>query len=422
LFSYIEAGSSDLYVIPRYSTAFVNPFAEIPTLDILCSFYTSQGLPLETAPEYILRKAHSVFKSRTGFVFKAMGELEYYVQGKKEELYPAEDQRGYHSASPFSNYEFIRLEAMDLIARCGGKIKYGHSEVGNFNTDAESFEQHEIEFLPVDAEEAADQLVIAKWILRQLGEKYNVNISFAPKITVGKAGSGLHVHMYLEQEGRNMMVDNGKLSPVAKKMIAGLMDLAGPLTAFGNTIPTSYLRLVPHQEAPTNICWGDRNRSVLVRVPLGWLGGKDMVRDANPQDDSTDYQGISKQTIEIRSPDGSADIYHLFAGLIVAALHGLEMPNGLEKAEALYVDVNIFKQENHERMEKLEKLPDCCYGSAALLEKKRSYFEKDAVFPARTIDSFIARLRSYNDQGLSERLFGRTDEIRTLVYKYLHHM
>jgi glutamine synthetase len=351
-----------------------------------------------------------------------MGELEYYVQGKKEELYSAEDQKGYHTASPFSNYEFIRLEAMDLIASCGGSIKYGHSEVGNFSTDAESFEQHEIEFLPVDPEAAVDQLILSKWILRQLGEKYAVNISFAPKITAGKAGSGLHVHMYLEKDGRNIMVEQNRLSDTAKRMIAGLLDLAGPLTAFGNTIPTSYLRLVPHQEAPTNICWGDRNRSVLVRVPLGWLGGQNMVGDANPQDISGNYNGISKQTIEIRSPDGSADLYHLFAGLVVASLHGLEMSDGLKKAESLYVDVNIFQTENRNKLDMLEKLPDCCYGSAGLLEKRRDIFEKDGVFPKRTIDSFIRKLRSYGDQGLSERLYGKTDEIRTLVYKYLHHM
>ncbi len=422
LFSYIEAASSDLYVIPRFSTAYVNPFTIVPTVDVLCSFYTSEGLPLETAPEYILRKAHRLFRERTGFVFKAMGELEYYVQGKKEELYPADDQKGYHSASPFSNYEFIRLEAMELIARCGGLIKYGHSEVGNFSTDAENFEQHEIEFLPVDVEDAVDQLVIAKWILRQLGEKYAVNISFAPKITVGKAGSGLHVHMYLEKDGVNRMVEEGKLSDTAKRMIAGLLDLAGPLTAFGNTIPTSYLRLVPHQEAPTNVCWGDRNRSVLIRVPLGWLGKGNMVLDANPKDPNLKYEGISKQTIEIRSPDGSADLYHLFAGLVIASLHGLEMPDGLKKAESLYVDVNIFHDENRSRLNMLEKLPDCCYGSAGLLEKRRAFFEKDGIFPRVTIDNFIRKLRSYGDQGLSERLYGKTDEIRTLVYRYLHHM
>jgi glutamine synthetase len=255
-----------------------------------------------------------------------------------------------------------------------------------------------------------------------LGEKYRVNVSFAPKITVGKAGSGLHVHMCLEKEGRNMMVDNGRLADAAKRVIAGLMELAGPLTAFGNTIPTSYLRLVPHQEAPTNVCWGDRNRSVLVRVPLGWLGNNDMVRDANPQENGDLGDDKGKQTVELRSPDGSADLYHLFAGILVAALRGLEMPDGLARAEALYVDVNIFQSENKHKLDKLEKLPDCCYGSAGLLEKHREKFERDGIFPPQTIDSFIRKLRSYGDQGLSERLYGKTDEIRKLVYKYLHHM
>ena len=422
LFSSIEAGSSDLYVIPRFRTAYLNPFSSVPAVDILCSFYNNKGLPLDTAPEHILKRAHLVFKEKTGYTFKALGELEYYVQGKKEELYSAEDQKGYHLSTPFSNYEHLRLEAMDLIARCGGKIKYGHSEVGNFSTEAESFEQHEIEFLPVDVEEAADQLVVAKWIIRQLGDKYGVNISFAPKITVGQAGSGLHIHMYLEKDGQNQMVANKRLSDTAKRMIAGLLDLAAPLTAFGNTIPTAYLRLVPHQEAPTNISWGDRNRSVLVRVPLGWLEETDMVRDANPAGESMPNIIPTKQTVEIRSPDGSADIYHLLAGLVVAARYGLEMPNGIELAEAKYVDVNIFQPENKQRLDKLDKLPDSCWESAQQLEKRRAVFEGEGIFPPATIDSFIRRLKSYNDKGLSEKLVGKTEEIRTLVYKYLHHM
>ena len=422
IFSYIGAGSSDLYIVPRYKTAFVNPFSEVPTLDLMCSFYNSEGKPLESAPEYILRKAHERFKRSTGFVFKAMGELEYYVQGNKEEMYPADDQRAYHSSAPFSNHEYLRLEAMEMIASCGGKIKYGHCEVGSFSTDAESFEQHEIEFLPVNVEDAVDQLVIAKWILRQLGDKYRLNLSFAPKITVGKAGSGLHVHMMLSKDGKNAMVSGTGLSEVARKFIAGLMDMAAPLTAFGNTIPTSYLRLVPHQEAPTNICWGDRNRSVLVRVPLGWQQAGGMITDANPQDDDDGEGFDSKQTIEIRSPDGSADLYHLFAGLVMTAQHGLEMGNALQLAVETYVDVNIFQEQYKDRLSQLAHLPDCCVDSAKALQARRDVFEKDGVFPAGTIDNFIKVLNSYHDKGLSEKLFGKTEEIRKMVYKYLHHM
>ena len=185
LFSYVEAASSDLYVIPRFSSAFVNPFSEVPSLDILCSFYTGEGKPLESAPEHILKKAHTEFKRSTGLTFKAMGELEFYIFGKKDEMYPSQDQKGYTNSQPFAKWEDLRKEAMNLIAQAGGKIKYGHSEVGNFTSGDEYFEQHEIEFQPVEAEDAADQIVIGKWILRMLGQKYGVNVSFAPKITVG---------------------------------------------------------------------------------------------------------------------------------------------------------------------------------------------------------------------------------------------
>jgi len=114
------------------------------------------------------------------------------------------------------------------------------------------------------------------------------------------------------------VVEDGRLSPLARKMIAGILDAADALTAFGNSIPTSYLRLVPHQEAPTTICWGDRNRSVVVRVPLGWIGVDGMTLDANPCEDRCREERSSKQTFEYRVADGSADLYLTVAGLIVA--------------------------------------------------------------------------------------------------------
>lgn len=422
LFSFIEAGSSDLYVIPKYRTAFVDPFSEIPTLNLVCSFYNSEGKPLESSPEYLLRKAASEFKKQTGFTFKALGELEYYVISEDEQFYPGIDQKGYHSSTPYSKWEMLRVEALSLIAKAGGVVKYGHSEVGCFVKDGIYYEQQEIEFLPVEVEDAAEQLIVAKWIIRMLGYKYGVNISFAPKITVGKAGSGLHVHMMLEKDGKNQIVTDGKLNDTAKKMIAGILDIADALTAFGNTIPTSYLRLVPHQEAPTNVCWGDRNRSVLIRVPLGGKGSEAMMQDANPADTTKRPARDSKQTFEFRVPDGSADIYLLMTGLVVGALHGLEMPNALELANQLYVDCNIFKDENKHILEKLEQLPISCWESADRLKAKREIFENHGIFTKGLIDNKIKTLKSHNDDKLSEMLYGKEDQIAALVDKYLHVM
>ena len=420
LFPFIEAGSSDLYVIPRFRTAFVDPFAEIPTLVMLCSFFNKDGEPLESPPAYTLHKACKAFTDVTGMEFQAMGELEYYVISENDGLFPATDQRGYHESGPYAKFNDFRTQCMSYIAQTGGQIKYGHSEVGNFMLDGKVYEQNEIEFLPVNAENAADQLMIAKWVIRNLAYQYGYDITFAPKITVGKAGSGLHIHMRMLKDGQNQMLKDGVLSDTARKAIAGMMQLAPSITAFGNTNPTSYFRLVPHQEAPTNVCWGDRNRSVLVRVPLGWSAQTDMCALANPLESDSNYDTTQKQTVEMRSPDGSADLYQLLAGLAVACRHGFEIENALAIAEQTYVNVNIHQKENADKLKALAQLPDSCAASADCLQKQRTVFEQYNVFSPAMIDGIISRLRSYNDATLRKDIQDKPEEMLALVSKFFH--
>lgn len=420
LFPFIEAGSSDLYVIPRFRTAFIDPFAEIPTLSLLCSFFNKDGEPLESSPEHTLRKASHAFTDVTGMEFQAMGELEYYVIAPDTGMFPATDQRGYHESGPYAKFNEFRTQCMSYIAQAGGQIKYGHSEVGNFTLDGYIYEQNEIEFLPVNVEQAADQLMIAKWVIRNLGYKYGYNVTFAPKITTGKAGSGLHIHMRIMKDGKNQMLKDGILSDTARKAIAGMMELAPSITAFGNTNPTSYFRLVPHQEAPTNVCWGDRNRSVLVRVPLGWAAKTDMCVLANPLETESSFDTSQKQTVEMRSPDGSADLYQLLAGLAVACRHGFEMANALEVAEKTYVNVNIHQKENADKLKVLTQLPDSCAASADCLERQRAVFEKYNVFSPAMINGIISKLRGYKDETLRADLEKKPQEMLDLVHKYFH--
>ena len=427
LFSFIQASASDLYVLPRFSTAFVDPFSEIPTLCLLCSYFDKDGQPLSSSPEQTLRRAAKAFHDVTGMDYEAMGELEYYVIKPTEEVYPAIDQRGYHESAPYAKTNDFRTRCMYYIAQTGGQIKYGHSEVGNFTQDGLTYEQNEIEFLPVPVCEAADQLMIAKWVIRNLAWREGLNVTFAPKITTGKAGSGLHVHMRITKDGRNMMLTDQPrpqfgtpLSDDALRMIGGMMDLAPSITAFGNKNPTSYFRLVPHQEAPTNVCWGDRNRSVLVRVPLGWTAKSDMSALANPLEPASDFDTTQKQTVEMRSPDGSADIYQLLAGLCVACRHGFEMQNALEVAEKNYVDVNIHDAANADKLATLAQLPDSCEASADCLEQQRKVFEEHGVFSATMIDGIIAQLRAFHDRTLRADITGDEQKIAALVEQYFH--
>jgi len=420
LFPFIEAGNSDLYVIPRYRTAFVDPFAEVPTLTMLASFFDKDGNELATSPEHTLRKACESFRKVTGMDFYAMGELEYYVIASDEGLFPATDQKGYHESAPYAKFNDFRTKCMEYIAEAGGQIKYGHSEVGNFTIDGKVYEQNEIEFLPIPALQAADNLMIAKWIIRNLAYQYGYDVTFAPKITAGKAGSGLHIHFKVMDGDNNMMTKEGELSDIAKKAIAGILDCAPAITAFGNKVPTSYLRLVPHQEAPTNICWGDRNRSVLVRVPLGWTGEKDMCAQANPLEKEDIVTPPQKQTVELRSSDCSADVYQLLAGMTVAARHGFEMKDALQFAKDTYVSVNIHSEENKQQLARLKNLPDSCVASANALEAQRHIFEEYGVFSPDMIDGIIAQLKHYNDLDLRHKVEGSHKEMMDLVHKYWH--
>jgi glutamine synthetase len=421
IFSYLDAESSDLYIVPRYRTAFFNPFARIPSVDILCSFYTENGKPLESSPENILKKALALFSKETNMDLKMMGELEFYVAAPADKGHEHLG-KGYHSGEPFAMHEKLRAEAIKLIARCGGAVRFGHAEKGRFTQYEKYFEQHEIEFSPVDPETASDQLVIAKWILRMLGPKYQVNVTFIPKLSLGQPGSSMHVHFLVEKAGKNKLTENGELSDTGLKMIAGVLDLAPGITAFANTIPVSYLRTMPGQQAPHRISWGKRNRSTLVRVPLGWNNNLQLGALANRQEQKkTDFS--FRQTIEYRGSDGSANPYLLMAALVVGFMKGLTDKEAIKKSEAYFCSGNLFSAHEKETTTAFKQIPKSCNGAAAMLEEYRHFFEAGQIFPKSIIDHTIQQLRAFRDESLSIEFKNYENlEMPSVIDEYLHYM
>lgn len=165
---------------------------------------------------------------------------------------------------------------------------------------------------------------------------------------------------------------------------------------------------------------GDRNRSVLIRVPLGWTTSTDMSAVVNPAQKPAPTDASQKQTIEIRNADGSADIYMLLAGLAVAARHGFDMADALDVAERTYVSANIHDEANAALLERLEQLPANCAESADVLEQQRELFEASGVFTPAMIDAIVARLRAFDDASLSERAHRDPDLMGRLVSRYFH--
>ncbi len=425
---FVDAGASDLYVVPVYRSAFINPF-DSSSLDFICRFLDRDGKRAPFTPDNILAIAHERFKQRTGLELWALGEPEFYLIAENQgEHYIPPRQAGYHAAAPYFKSNAVVNEMLRHLSRITGAVKYAHSEVGFIEAMASEepqlqgrrAEQHEIEFHSHPIEEMGDFLSIAQWIIRKIAYLNGMIATFAPKIEEGIAGNGYHVHMELMKDGRNIMTEpNDGLSEAGLKMVGGLTTYASTLSAFGNTVATSFRRLVPNQEAPTRICWSDSNRSVLIRVPLGWSSGADLARIINPKEDTAYQDDRGRQTVEIRSPDGSAFGHLLLAGLVTSAEYGLTQPDMLAVAHRTRVEGNIFK--DPELLSRLEALPASCVEAARRLREQRTLYDEFGVFPAHVIDHVCSLLEIEDDEHLGARLDGMSDEERLAYTRRLMH-
>ncbi|MBN1938760.1 MAG: glutamine synthetase [Candidatus Aminicenantes bacterium] len=436
----VETAMSDLYVVPVYSTAFLNPFDD-RSLDFVCRYFNKDGALAPFAPDNILARAYDLFRKSTGLELRALGEIEFYLLSEgSREIFPPRHQKGYHNAPPFAKTGLIANEILRRITQITGAVKYVHNEVGYVDSVRSEMpeirdkraEQLEVEFLPRPVTEAADATVIGRWLVRNVAWQHGCVATFVPKLEEGVAGTGLHFHLELRKDGRNIMAGpDGALTAEARRLVGGLCRYAESLTAFGNTTSSAYLRLVPNQEAPTYVCWSDLNRSAMIRVPLGWSRNRHLARALNPADTAPYNSSDSRQTVEIRTPDGSALIHLLLAGIVMSADWAFQKdgvfygngPRPEDLAEALYVKGDIFADKD--RLSRLTSLPSSCVASSRILLRDRALYERKGVFPPSVVD-FVARLlQKENDELMNKTLDAlpaddRLVEMRKIMHKDLH--
>lgn len=428
----VDVGLSDLYVVPVYKTAFLNPF-DVGSLDFICRYVTSEGELAPFALDTVLLGASELFRANTGFELYALGELEFYLLSEPGgHIYTRPRQRGYHASSPFIKTGAILNEMVYHITQITGAVKYAHSEVGSIdsvNSDIEEIrgkqaEQLEIEFLPTPIQDTGDNLALARWLIRNVANRHGCVATFTPKLEEGIAGNGLHVHMELRRDGTNHMSDDaGQLLAEARHLIGGLCVYADSLTAFGNTASSAYLRLVPNQEAPTRVCWSDLNRSAMIRVPLAWAKHNNLANILNPQQKTRLEAQGGRQTVELRTPDGSAIVHLLLAGITMAAEWGLTHEEALGIADDLYVTGNIFRDQA--LLNRLTPLPHSCVESSRLLLEKRHLYEREGIFPASVIEYTAKLLQAEQDEHLNEELADlpaddRLHRTREIMHRDLH--
>jgi len=419
----VDETLSDLYIVPEYKTAFLNPFNP-KSLDVICRYLTGDGERAPFALDSILSRANARFRQNTGLELYALGELEFFLIFEQNPmLYTAQPQKGYHAAAPFFKNGHMLDEMIRHIAQITGAVKYGHSEVGFLeNIDSsmleingKSAEQMEVEFQPRPVEDMADYMVLSRWIIRNVAYRHGCIATFAPKLAEGAAGNGFHFHLDLRRDKKNIMRGcDGKLSSEALRLIGGLCEYADSLTGFGNMSASSYLRLVPNQEAPTQICWSDLNRSALIRVPLGWEGINDLAQRINPREQGTDASE-SRQTVELRSADGTALVHPLLAGIVMAADWAFQSDRSLELAQKLYAGPEAFK--SGDVQENYPSLPANCLESREILLKKRELYEHDGIFPPGVIDYVASLLES---EGKNQFDVNRIEDLEKIMHRDLH--
>lgn len=424
----VDTGKSDLYVVPSYRSAFLNPF-DPKSLDFICRYFDKDGNLAQFAPDNLLLKLSKELQTKTGYELYALSELEFYlIQEPKSEIYKLQAQNGYHASSPFVKSADILDEILKNIAITMGNVKYAHFEVGaieNLTSDFPQFsgknaEQVEVEFQLAPIDEAADMSVLAMWIIRNIAFRHKALATFYPKLEIGHAGNGLHFHLALKKNGTNIMLDeNCNLSNEALTLIGGLVKYAPSLTAFGNLVAGSYLRLVPHQEAPTKVCWSEMNRSAMIRVPLAWTNVGKLSDKINPAGDVTHCCKDGRQTVEIRTPDGSANIHLLLAGITKASSWAFDNQEyAISLANKHHVSGNIHDNPEYSN---LPEISDSCESSAdALLADKTLYVSNDG-FPERVILKTYEMLKAERDKNLNTFIAGLPEEERKNTLRRIIH-
>jgi glutamine synthetase len=291
---------------------------------IICDVFNPDGTPYEGCPRYALKRA-AAHAEQLGYLYNTGPELEFFMFRQNGIEAVPHDVGGYFDFSPNDEAQRVRSDIIESLLALKIHVEMGHHEV--------AVGQHEIDFRYEHALHTADNAITLKYTVKGVAIKHGLLATFMPKPIFGINGSGMHVHQSLAdvKTGENRFYDakgEMKLSKIARQFIAGQLYHAREISAVVAPSVNSYKRLTPGYEAPVYICWSQRNRSALIRVPLYSPGRENSTR------------------AELRVPDPSCSPYLALAVMLEAGLDGIE--KGMEPPEAVSDDVYHWGPEERE--------------------------------------------------------------------------
>ncbi|GAC1383533.1 MAG: type I glutamate--ammonia ligase [Herpetosiphon sp.] len=386
-----KINESDMLITPDPSTAIVDPACRIPTLSMVGEISDPlTGEKYSRDPRYIARKAEA-YLQKTGLADTAFfgPEVEFFIfnnirfdQGTNFGYYEIDSEEGiwnsgssvgknlghrprhkegYFPVPPTDKLQDLRSEITLELIKAGIQVEVHHHEVATAG-------QTEIDMRFGSLLKQADNVLLYKYVVKNVCDRNGYTATFMPKPLFGDNGSGMHVHMSLWNEGKPLFYDEkgyGGLSEMARHYVGGLLAHAPSLLAFAAPTTNSYRRLVPGFEAPINLVYSSRNRSACVRIP-------------------TYSKSPKAKRIELRMPDPTANPYLAFSAMLLAGLDGIQ--NKIEPPAP--VDADIYELSPEERAH-IKSTPGSLLESLDALKNDHGFLLQGGVFTKDVIEHYI---------------------------------
>ena len=381
--------NSDMILLPDPASAYLDPFHGEKTLVLVCDVIepdTMQGYSRD--PRSVARRAENYLKAsgiadvaffgpeNEFFIFdqlkykNAMHRVSFEIITQEGIWNSDRDleegnsghrpnvKGGYFPVAPVDSLHEIRTQMCELLEELGQGVEVHHHEVATA--------QCEIGCKFNSLLRKADQVQQLKYVIHNVAHSYGKTATFMPKPLVGDNGSGMHVHMSLAKDGKNLFSGDqyGGLSELALYYIGGIIKHAKALNAFTNASVNSYKRLVPHFEAPVMLAYSARNRSASIRIPY----------ITNPK----------ARRLEVRFPDSTANPYLAFAALLMAGLDGIK--NKIHPGEPMDKDLYDLPPEE------AQHIPQVAFSleeALAALDGDREFLKQGGVFSDDLIDGYL---------------------------------
>lgn len=385
---------SDMILMPDPEAAVMDPFYEIPTLNLRCNIVDpSNMLDYDRDPRSLAKRAEAYLKS-TGiadtcyfgpepefFLFNDM-RFSVNIQGASYRVDSEEGcwnsdtdydggnrghrprvKGGYFPVPPVDSSQDLRSYMCELMEQMGMVVEAHHHEVATGN-------QNEISTKFASLSKKADELLDYKYVVHNVAHQFGYTATFMPKPLVGDNGNGMHCHQSLAKDGKNIFSGDqyAGLSETALHYIGGILKHARALNAFTNPSTNSYRRLVPGFEAPVMLAYSARNRSASIRIP----------HISDPR----------ARRIEVRFPDPMMNPYLGFAAMMMAGIDGIK--NKISPGEAMDKDLYDLPPEE------TKNIPTVCSSlTQALdcLEADHEFLTVGDVFSESMLQAYIGLKR-----------------------------